>query len=92
VVFDIPASAMGLASGASGKLPRGAIEARGDAGVKGFVGACPPPGAPHHYVLTVRALKIEKLGLGADASVATVGFMTNANKLGEVRITAIYGR
>ncbi len=96
VAFDIPASTTSLPAGAStpdgGKLPSGTIQARNDASGVGYVGACPPPGAPHHYVLTIKALKIEKLGLDASASPALVGFMTNANKLGEVTITATYGQ
>jgi Raf kinase inhibitor-like YbhB/YbcL family protein len=96
VAFDIPASTTALPAGASTsdgkKLPTGAIQARNDGGTVGFLGACPPPGAPHHYVLTVKALKVEKLGLDASASPALVGFMTNANKLGEASITATFGQ
>jgi Raf kinase inhibitor-like YbhB/YbcL family protein len=96
VAFDIPASTTALPAGASTpdgtKLPAGAVQVRNDAGIVGYVGACPPPGAPHHYVLTVKALKVEKLGLDANASPALVGFMTNANKLGEATIAATYGQ
>ena len=96
VAFDIPASSTALPAGVSTsdgkKLPEGTIQVRNDASILGYVGACPPPGAPHHYVLTLRALKVEKLGLDANASPALVGFMTNAKKLGEATITATYGQ
>ena len=94
VVFDLPADARGLPKGAgSGKgLPTGAVQSRTDFGAPGFGGACPPPGTPHRYVFKVTALKVDKLGLDADASGALVGFMTNANALGSATLTASYGR
>ncbi len=96
VAFDIPVATNSLAAGvatADGKnLPAGTIQVRNDAGTTGYLGACPPPGAPHHYVITLKALKVDKLGLDATASPALVGFMTNANKLGEATITATYGQ
>lgn len=96
VVYDIPATATGLAQGAgSGKapLPEGAVQGRTDFGAPGFGGACPPPGdKPHRYVFTVYALKVEKLGLPPEASSAMIGFMTRANALGSASFTATYAR
>jgi hypothetical protein len=96
VAFDIPASAGGLPRGAGApdgrSMPEGAIQSRADANVSGFLGACPPSGSTHRYVITVKALKVEKLGLDASASGALVGFMANANALAEATITATYGR
>ena len=94
VAFDLPASTSGLARGAgtAGGMPAGAVQARNDYGKAGFGGACPPPGAPHRYIFKVTALKVEKLGVDADASAALIGFMTNANALGSATITATYGR
>jgi Raf kinase inhibitor-like YbhB/YbcL family protein len=96
VAFDIPASTNSLPAGASTidgkKLPAGTIQVRSDASIVGYVGACPPPGPSHHYVITVKALKVEKLGLDANATPALVGFMTNANKLADATITATYGQ
>jgi len=52
VVYNIPASTTGLPTGAGtpdGKtLPKGAVQGNNDARVIGFLGACPPPGAPLH--------------------------------------------
>jgi len=90
--FDIPASVMSLPRGAASSMPAGTLQSKGDAGITGYTGACPPPGPPHRYILTVKALKVEKLGLDATASGALIGFMTNANKLGEASITATYGQ
>jgi Raf kinase inhibitor-like YbhB/YbcL family protein len=96
VVYDIPATATGIAQGAgSGKvpLPDGAVQSRTDYGAPGFGGACPPPGdKPHRYIFTVYALKVEKLDLAPDTSPAMVGFMTKANALGSATFTAFYGR
>ena len=95
VAYDIQASARKLESGAgqAGKLPPGAKHGRNDFGTYDFGGACPPAGdKPHRYVVTVYALKIEKLDVPADASPALIGFMLNANKLGTATITANYRR
>jgi hypothetical protein len=96
MVFDIPAPARSLPAGAGsvdGKsLPSGAAQGRNDAGVSAFMGACPPPGTAHRYILTVTALKLEKLGLPSGASGAMIGFVTKANALASVSITATFGR
>jgi len=96
VVYNIPASASGLPTGAGtadGKqLPQGAVQGNNDARMIGFGGACPPPGPAHRYVVTVTALKVEKLEVPADASGALIGFMTTANSLGKATITATYGQ
>ncbi|AVA21837.1 YbhB/YbcL family Raf kinase inhibitor-like protein [Rhizobium sp. LEGMi198b] len=95
-VFDIPASAKSLPSGAGSTggtgLPSGAIQGRTDFGTSGFGGACPPPGPAHRYKLTVTALKVDKLGLDSNASGALVGYMTQANALASASITATYGQ
>jgi len=96
VVYDIPATATGLAQGAgSGKsaLPEGAKQGKTDFGAPGFGGACPPPGdKPHRYIFTVHALKTDKIDAPADASAALVGFMIHANHLGKASFEAKYGR
>ncbi|MCW7536677.1 YbhB/YbcL family Raf kinase inhibitor-like protein [Aquabacterium sp. A7-Y] len=96
VVYNLPASVTSLPEGAGtvgGILPTGAVQGRTDYGTPGFGGACPPAGdKPHRYIFTVHALKTDKLDLPADASPALVGFMLHANRLGQARFTATYGR
>ncbi|HSV79482.1 MAG TPA: YbhB/YbcL family Raf kinase inhibitor-like protein [Ramlibacter sp.] len=96
VVYDIPASATELpsgAGGAGGKLPQGAKQGRTDFGEPGYGGAAPPPGhGKHRYVFTLYALNTDKLDVPADATAAYVGFMVNFAKLGEARLTAVYER
>jgi Raf kinase inhibitor-like YbhB/YbcL family protein len=93
IVVNIPANTTQLAAGASGKtMPAGAQETRTDFGKPGYGGPCPPPGAPHRYVFTIYALKVEKLDLDAQATGAMAGFMINQNKLASAKFTATYGR
>jgi Raf kinase inhibitor-like YbhB/YbcL family protein len=97
VVYNIPAGTTELTEGAGttdGKgLPAGSVQGRTDFGAPGFGGACPPKGdKPHRYIFTVHALKTEKIEAPADASAALIGFMINANRLGQASFTAKYGR
>ncbi len=94
VVYDVPASATALPEGAGGGsgLPEGAKQGKTDFGSAGYGGACPPPGKPHRYIVTVHALKIDKLDVPADASPAMIGFMTHMNELGKASLTVKYGR
>ncbi|MDR3640576.1 MAG: kinase inhibitor [Humidesulfovibrio sp.] len=95
VVFNIPASARALAAGAgSGKaaLPAGSVQSRTDFGAPGYGGPCPPPGKPHRYVFTLRALDVDRLDLAENSSGALVGFNLNAHTLAKASLTAHYGR
>lgn len=96
-VFDIPADVKGLASGAGdatkGLLPKGAIQGLTDFGSTGYGGPCPPPGhGPHQYIVTVYALKTDKLGLDAKAGAPMVGFNLNQHMLAKASIVFYYGR
>jgi hypothetical protein len=62
--------------------------AENDASMTAFLGACPPPGETHEYRITVKALKIDKLPLPANATGALVGFVSNMNKLAEASVVA----
>lgn len=95
VMYNIPPSTTGLVAGAGNgrNAPRGSAEGRTDFGSKGYGGPCPPVGdKPHHYHITLFALKVDKLDLPGDATAAYVGFNLNANKLATARVTALYGR
>lgn len=95
VVYDIPASVhrLGRDAGRPGKLPDGAKHGRNDFGTRNYGGACPPPGdKPHRYVVTVYALKTDKLGVPDDASAAMIGYTLHANRLATATLTGVYGR
>ena len=94
VVANIPAKVDRLPAGISvgdTKLPAGALQTRTDAGKPGYMGACPPTGRAHRYVITLTALKVAELpGVTADSTPALVGFVAQA--LGASSITVMYGR
>lgn len=97
VVFNIPANVSGLPAGAgaphSHKLPHGAVQARTDFGFSNYGGPCPPVGdAPHHYHVTVYALKTAKLPLNAEASGAMVGYYLHFNTIAEANLVGLFGR
>ena len=58
LVADILPSTPGLTKGISpgGSLPGGAIEGKNSGGSIGYMGPCPPPGAPHRYIIRLYAL------------------------------------
>ena len=49
-------------------------------------------GKPHHYIITVYALKADKLDVDANASRAVFGFYVNANTLAKATLTGLFGR
>lgn len=97
VVFDIPANVKELKQNA-GNLglnlsPSGSIQSITDFGKGGYGGPCPPEGHGfHQYVITVYALKTDKLGLDKNANPALVGFYLNANTIEKATIVAYYKR
>jgi hypothetical protein len=95
-VFNIPSSVAELKEGASSdpaSFPAGALQGRTDFGKPGYGGACPPQGdKPHRYILTVYALKTDKIDLNGDSSGALVGYYLNQNTLAKASLTVKYGR
>lgn len=97
VMFDIPAGTKELATNA-GNLemnlaPINSIQSITNYGVAGYGGPCPPEGhGPHQYVITVWALKVDKLGLDANTNPAIVGYYLGNNTLAKSSIVAYYER
>src|SRR6266702_4675810 len=90
VMYNIPAATTALPDGAgNGKnAPSGSTQGMTDFGNKGYGGPCPPVGdKPHHYHITVFALKVDKLDVPGNATSAYIGFNLNANKLATARVT-----
>lgn len=97
LVFDIDADVNELVRNAgnpeSKLAPQGAIQSITDYGSKGYGGPCPPEGhGLHQYVITVYALKTEKLGLDADTNPAMVGYYLWNNTLAKSSIVTYYQR
>lgn len=94
-VYNIPADSDGLPANAGAsvdKLPVGAVTLKNDAGMNGYIGACPPPGdKPHRYIYTLYALD-SALDLPADATPAVLGFSLNGKVLASGQLTGTYGR
>ncbi|MFH7002049.1 YbhB/YbcL family Raf kinase inhibitor-like protein [Flavobacterium bizetiae] len=96
IVFDIPANITELVTNAGTKnnlIPKGAIQSITDYGIKGFGGPCPPVGHGfHQYIITVYALKTDKLGTDANTNPAVVGFNLWNQTLAKASIVAYYKR
>jgi Raf kinase inhibitor-like YbhB/YbcL family protein len=94
-VADIPASVTELPTGAGAPggadLPAGAVTLANDAGLRGFVGAGPPPGhGEHRYYFTVHAVDVESLGLPDGATPAFLGFNLFSHTLARATLTAVF--
>jgi Raf kinase inhibitor-like YbhB/YbcL family protein len=95
MIYNIPVTATSLAAGAGNgrNAPSGSAEGPTDFGTKGYGGPCPPVGdKPHHYYITVFALKTDKINVPGNATSAFLGFNLNANKIATARITGLYAR
>lgn len=97
LVFDIDASVKELVSGAGNVklnlMPLEAIQSITDYGAKGYGGPCPPEGhGLHQYIITIHALKTEKLGLDENTSPAVVGYYLWKNTLAKASIVTYYKR
>ena len=97
VIFNLPASTTSLPAGAGDpakKLaPTGSVQGRNDAGISGYFGPCPSMGdRPHRYLVTLFALKTDKIPLDENASGALIGFYLNGNMLAKTTLTALYSQ
>ncbi|MEP6613488.1 MAG: YbhB/YbcL family Raf kinase inhibitor-like protein [Mucilaginibacter sp.] len=91
VMVNIPANVVELKQGAgdvkSGVAPAGSLQSIGDTGQPGYQGPCPGEGeAAHHYLITVYALKTEKLGTVANSTAALTGFLLNKQALSKASL------
>ena len=97
VMFDIPSTINELKAGAGdvskGIAPQGSIQSITDMGTTGFGGPCPPVGdGPHRYIVTLFALKTDKLGLDQTANPALVGFNLNHQVIEKASLIFYYQR
>ncbi len=97
LVFDIPANVNELVTNAGNialnLAPEGAIQSVTNYGAAGYGGPCPPEGhGLHQYIITVYALKTDKLGLDAQTNPAIVGYYLNNNTLAKASIVSYYER
>jgi Raf kinase inhibitor-like YbhB/YbcL family protein len=97
IIFDMPPSTTGLpknaGSLASNLAPSGSVQSRNSFGTPGWGGPCPPQGdPPHHYIFTIYALGIDRLGVNADVSPAAIGSSLQSHTLDKASLTGLYGR
>lgn len=91
IVFDIPATATSLPSGAG--LPAGAVQAENGFGDAGFGGACPPPGSGlHHYEFTLYALGVPTISFGSNAEAGELVAYLKSHALATAVLTGTYQR
>lgn len=97
VVFDIPSDINELLNNAGniekGLMPNDAIQSITNYGVSGYGGPCPPENhGIHQYVITVYALKVDKLGLDENTNPAIVGYYLWNNTIAKASIVTYYER
>ena len=96
-VWNIPPTATGLPEGAGSKsgkgLPKGAVQGKGDVGRTGYLGPCPTPGSgPHHYVITLYAMKEAKLHTEGNATPTMMTADAMREALDKATVTYTYSR
>jgi Raf kinase inhibitor-like YbhB/YbcL family protein len=98
VLFDIPASAASLASGAGSTnqsaAPAGSVEGVTSFGKPGYGGPCPPVGSgAHHYIFTLYALDEARVaGASAKTDGPTLKQLIAKHVLGRTTIVGRFGR
>lgn len=96
IVTDIPPNVMDLPAGAGnrrGKLPRGTVQGMGSGNIHGYQGPCPPVGEPpHHYHLTIYALRVRRLPANTLASYTALRRALERDALASATVTGLYGR
>jgi Raf kinase inhibitor-like YbhB/YbcL family protein len=97
IVFNIPKDVNELATNAGNLTlnlaPKGATQSITDYGVAGYGGPCPPENhGLHQYIITVYALKTDKLALDSNTNPAVVGYNLWANSIAKASIVTYYQR
>jgi len=97
VVFDIPGNINKMVQDAGNVekrlMSKNAIQSVTSYGVPGYGGPCPPENhGIHQYIITVHALKVDKLGLDENSNPATVGYYLWNNTLAKASIITYYER
>lgn len=96
IAFDISVGAHGLNAGAgsphSGNAPGDTVQLTNDFNNKGYSGPCPPPGRPHHYVITVYALNVPKLDIAAHFNRNAALAAIKQHTIAKAALTVTWGR
>jgi Raf kinase inhibitor-like YbhB/YbcL family protein len=94
LVINIPQEAFSIEEGASRKkMPSGSVELKNSFGDIGYGGPQPPKGTGDHpYVVTLYALKVERLELGMNTSLSAFKKAIEGKVIESATITGMYGR
>jgi Raf kinase inhibitor-like YbhB/YbcL family protein len=94
LVINISKEVTSLEEGASKKrMPAGVVELKNSFGDIGYGGPQPPKGTGDHpYVVTLYALNVEKLEIGASTSLSTFKKAIEGKVIESASITGKYGR
>ena len=94
LVINIPAQVSSIEEGASKKkMPTGSVELKNSFGDIGYGGPQPPKGTGDHpYVVTLYALNVERLDLGANTSLSAFKKAIEGKVISSASITGKYGR
>jgi len=94
LVIDIPSLVTSIEEGASKKkMPKGSVELKNSWGDIGYGGPQPPKGTGDHpYVVSLYALNVERLDLGANTSLSAFKKALEGKVIGSASITGKYGR
>jgi Raf kinase inhibitor-like YbhB/YbcL family protein len=91
IVYDIPPARTALPTNVaptSGDFQQGV----NDFGVSGYGGPCPPSGPAHHYVFTLYALDVARLGAGRALHGSQFRGLLRDHVVATATLTGIYGR
>jgi Raf kinase inhibitor-like YbhB/YbcL family protein len=94
LVTNLPREVSSLEEGASRKrMPPGSTELKNSFGDIGYGGPQPPKGTGDHpYVVTLYALKVEKMDLGVNTSLAAFKKAIEGKVIESASVTGMYGR
>ncbi len=94
LLLNLPADTRELAQGLSGgDLPGGAVELGNSFGQVGYGGPQPPPGSGDHpYVVTLYALKTDRLELPVNIDLSAFLAALKDHILEQAVVTGMYGR
>lgn len=97
LAFDIPSNITEVLKDAgnleSDLMPIEAIQSITNYGGYGYGGPCPPEDhGIHQYIITIHALKVDKLGLDKNTNPAVVGYYLWNNTIAKASIITYYER
>ena len=88
---DVAELQTGAGDDTAAKLPDGAVQLAGDAGLRGYLGAPPPAGdGVHHYYVAVHAVDVPPLQLPDGATPAFLGFNPFSHTLARAVLVPVY--